>query len=154
MFTSFVNLKRQSHEILRAFLRLYHIVQKFLPPPQHIHFLFKTRFLPLTPNLGYCTSCCVLVAAGCYSYRKIYGFPTFQYLAGGTHPLAQTQWGVKMRSAIILPAATIVSGRKNTQIYIIERAKRLCSGKCNSRDFVLGVNNEHGVWRRKFKNFT
>jgi hypothetical protein len=57
-----------------------------------------------------------------------------------------------MRGAVILPAATVIGGRKNTQIYIIKRAKKMCSGKCNSQDWVLG--EEHTALRRKFKNFT
>jgi hypothetical protein len=40
--------------------------------------------------------------------------------------------GVQMRRAVKLPAATVVGGWKNTQIYIIKRAKKMCSGKCNS----------------------
>jgi hypothetical protein len=43
-----------------------------------------------------------------------------------------------MCGAVILPAATVISGRKNTQIYIIKRAKKMCSGKCNSQDLVIG----------------
>jgi hypothetical protein len=61
------------------------------------------------------------------------------------NPPAQTQQGVKMRGAAILPAATVVGGRKNTQIYIIKRAKNMCSGKCNSQDLVLG--EEHTASR-------
>jgi hypothetical protein len=57
-----------------------------------------------------------------------------------------------MRGAVILPAATVVGGRKNTQIFSIKRAKNICSGKCNSQDLVLG--EEHATWPRKFKNFT
>jgi hypothetical protein len=56
-----------------------------------------------------------------------------------------------MQDAVTLPAATVVSGRKNTQIYIIKGAKKMSSGKCNSRELVLG--EEHTAWRRKFKDF-
>jgi hypothetical protein len=52
-----------------------------------------------------------------------------------------------MRGAVILPAATVVGGLKNKQIYIIKKG----SGKCNSRDLML--DEEHTAWRRKFKNF-
>jgi hypothetical protein len=62
------------------------------------------------------------------------------------------QQGVKMRGAVILPAATVGGGRKNKQIYIIKQAKKRCSGKCNSQDLVSG--EEHTAWRRKIKNFT
>jgi hypothetical protein len=60
-------------------------------------------------------------------------------------------WGVKMRGAVILPAATVVGGQKNTQICIIKRAKKMCSGKCHSQDLVLG--EERTGWWRKLKNF-
>jgi hypothetical protein len=56
-----------------------------------------------------------------------------------------------MRGALILLAATVVGRQKNTQIYIIKRAKKMCSGKCNSRELVLG--KEYTAWQRKFKNF-
>jgi hypothetical protein len=46
-----------------------------------------------------------------------------------------------MRSAVILSAAT--------QIYIIKRAKKMCSGNCNSQDLVLG--EEHTALRQKIK---
>jgi hypothetical protein len=59
---------------------------------------------------------------------------------------------LKMCGAVILSAASVVGGRKNTQIYIIKRAKKMCSGKCNSQDLVLV--EEHTVSSRKFKNFT
>jgi hypothetical protein len=54
-----------------------------------------------------------------------------------------------MRGAVILTAATVVGRRKNTQIYIIKRAKKMCSGKSNSQDLVLG--KEHTASRRKLK---
>jgi hypothetical protein len=55
-----------------------------------------------------------------------------------------------MRRAVILPAGTlyVVGGRKNTKIYIIKRAKKMCSGKCNSRDLVLG--EEHTAMGKNF----
>jgi hypothetical protein len=58
---------------------------------------------------------------------------------------------VKMCGAAVLPAASVASRPKNIQIYIIKRAKKMCSGKSNSQDLVLG--EEHTTWRRKFKNF-
>jgi hypothetical protein len=57
-----------------------------------------------------------------------------------------------MRGAVIHPAATVVGGRKNTQIYIIKQAKKMCSRKCHSQDLFLG--EEHTAWRHKFKTFT
>jgi hypothetical protein len=56
-----------------------------------------------------------------------------------------------MHGAVILPAATVVGGWKNTQIYIIKRAKKMCSGKCNSQELLLG--EEHTAWHQKFENF-
>jgi hypothetical protein len=43
-----------------------------------------------------------------------------------------------MSGAVILPAATVAGGRKNALIYIIKRAKKMCSGKMHSEDVVLG----------------
>jgi hypothetical protein len=56
-----------------------------------------------------------------------------------------------MRSAVILPAATVVGGCKNTQIYIIKRAKKMYIGKCNSQDLVLG--KEHTASNQQIKKF-
>jgi hypothetical protein len=47
---------------------------------------------------------------------------------------------------------TVVGRWKNTQIYITKLAKKMFSGKCNSREFVLG--EEHTAWRLKFKNLS
>jgi hypothetical protein len=55
-----------------------------------------------------------------------------------------------MRRAVILPAATVAGGRKNAQIYIINQAKKMCSGKCYSQDLVLG--KEHSTSHRNLKN--
>jgi hypothetical protein len=60
--------------------------------------------------------------------------------------------GSKIRRTVILPAATVAGGRKNAQIHIIKRAKKLCRGKCNSQDLVSG--EEHTASRRKLNNFT
>jgi hypothetical protein len=51
--------------------------------------------------------------------------------------------GSKMCGAVILLSATVVSGRKNTQIYIIKWAKKMCSGNCNSQDLVLGEEHKN-----------
>jgi hypothetical protein len=57
-----------------------------------------------------------------------------------------------MRGTVILPPATVAGGRKNTQVYVIKRAKKMCSRKCNSQDLVFG--EKHTTSRQKLKNFT
>jgi hypothetical protein len=51
----------------------------------------------------------------------------------------------------VLTTASVVGGRKNTQIYTIKRAKKICSRKCNSQDLLLG--EEHTVLRQKLNFF-
>jgi hypothetical protein len=61
-------------------------------------------------------------------------------------------WGVKMGGAVLLSADTVARGRKNAQIYISKRAKKMSRRKCNSQDLVLG--EEQTLLRQKYKNFT
>jgi hypothetical protein len=90
-------------------------------------------------------------AAGRYSYSWRVVVPSPGCVT--TCPKAQTQRGVKMRGAVIFPAATVVGGRKNTQIYIIiKRTKKMCSGKCNSRELVFGKSTPPGAENLKILN--
>jgi hypothetical protein len=41
--------------------------------------------------------------------------------------------------------------RKNTQSNIMKQAKKMCSGKCNSQDLVLGEEHTYPALRRKLK---
>jgi hypothetical protein len=66
------------------------------------------------------------------------------------HPAVQNQRGVKKRGAVIIPAATVASGRKKSQIYMIKLAQKMRSSKLHCEDVVSG--DENTTSRLKFKN--
>jgi hypothetical protein len=87
-------------------------------------------------------------AGGLSNFSRASGW---YYLAPAMSPPASTEAaGSKNARAVILPATAVVGRRKNAHIYIIKRAKKMCSRKCNSRELVFG--KEHTAWHRKFNN--
>jgi hypothetical protein len=50
-----------------------------------------------------------------------------------------------------LTIATVSGRQKNAQIYTIERAQKMSSGRQHSADVVPG--KEHAAYNRKLKNF-
>jgi hypothetical protein len=91
--------------------------------------------------------------------QKICGFSTFQVLAGGKTALALSSPGgtkasrSKTARGCVLTAAAVPGGRKNEQIYSIERAKKMSSGCWLSEDVVPGKKHIAYEYNQKFKNF-